>query len=115
MSATEHEARPAAWLGDLGGARPCDAADFGAAATFTPDGSCRCLVCSRCGHHTGNAHQGHYWALCKALRDRVKASLGPGETLSAAELASRSEREFHFCCPDPVFGCELEAGDDDDG
>ena len=60
-----------------------------AAATFLPDGTCRCIVCSRCGHHTGNAHQGHYWAWCKV---------------------THSVREFHRCCPDPAFGCELEAG-----
>ena len=54
-----------------------------------PDGTtrCRCVVCPRCNHHTGNAHQGHYWAYCQVKR-------GP--------------RDFHFCCDDSVFGCELE-------
>lgn len=52
------------------------------------DGRCRCTVCPRCGHHTGNAHQGHYWAHCKV---------------------TGTSREFHFCCPlEP--GCELEDG-----
>lgn len=46
---------------------------------------CRCLVCARCGHHTGNTSQGHYWALCSV---------------------TRTVREFHFCCPGD---CELEA------
>jgi hypothetical protein len=44
---------------------------------------CRCIVCARCGHHTGNANQGHYWAWCK-VEQRM--------------------RDFHFCCPDD---CEL--------
>lgn len=44
---------------------------------------CRCMVCARCGHHTGNSHQGHYWALCAATGKR---------------------RRFHFCCPGD---CEL--------
>lgn len=52
-----------------------------------PDGSvvCRCTVCGRCGHHTGNSNQGHYWSHCSV---------------------TRTLREFHFCCPDD---CELEA------
>ncbi len=54
------------------------------------DGRCRCVVCPRCHHHTGNAHQGHYWAYCSM---------------------KRGIREFHFCCPDPAYGCELEAAD----
>ena len=64
----------------------CDAAEWGGAPTML-DGQCRCLVCGRCGHHTGNAHQGHYWNLCKV---------------------AHGMREPHFCCPDPAFGCELE-------
>lgn len=47
------------------------------------DGQCRCIVCSRCGHHTGNSHQGHYWSHCTAT--------GTG-------------RGFHMCCPG---NCEL--------
>lgn len=46
------------------------------------------LVCARCGHHTGNDTQGHYWKWCK--------------------VTARFER-FHFCCPDDVLGCELQA------
>lgn len=61
---------------------PCDA-PTGTASML--DGRCRCVVCGRCGHHTGNGHQGHYWAFCKVT----------GTT-----------RAFHFCCPDD---CELEA------
>ena len=55
---------------------------------FHPDGRilCRCIVCARCGRHTGDSNQGHYWSYCKVIADT---------------------REFHFCCPD---GCELEEG-----
>ena len=55
---------------------------------MAPDGSerCRCVVCPRCHHHTGNSHQGHYWAYC---------------------LVTKTSRDFHLCCPDPAFGCEL--------
>jgi hypothetical protein len=44
---------------------------------------CRCIVCPRCYKHTGNAHQGHFWALCKL---------------------TKTLREFHLCCPG---NCEL--------
>lgn len=44
---------------------------------------CRCVVCGRCGHHTGNSHQGHYWAYCQVSRQR---------------------EAFHHCCPG---NCEL--------
>lgn len=65
----------------------CDAPDGG--SYMFADGSmrCRCVVCPRCHHHTGNSHQGHHWAFCEVT----------GTT-----------RDFHFCCPDPEFGCELE-------
>lgn len=71
----------------------CDAEDAG--SYYGPDGTfvCRCVVCGRCGKHTGNSHQGHYWAICQAW-------LKQGKGLSG------SKREFHFCCPD---NCELEA------
>lgn len=46
--------------------------------------TCRCMVCGRCNHHTGNTSQGHYWAHC---------------------TVTKSNREFHFCCPGD---CELE-------
>jgi len=45
---------------------------------------CRCLICARCGHHTGNSNQGHYWSYCRV---------------------SKQEEWFHFCCPDD--DCEL--------
>ena len=53
-----------------------------------PDGTvaCRCVVCPRCGQHTGNAHQGHYWGWCK-----VTGTIRAG----------------HFCCGNE-FGCELD-------
>lgn len=50
--------------------------------------ACRCMICPRCNHHTGNSHQGHYWAFCK--------------------VTGKME-EFHFCCPDD---CELQGGKD---
>jgi hypothetical protein len=77
-----------------------------------PDGTtrCRCVVCPRCGHHTGNAHQGHYWSFCKVLAGRIRAGLVPGETLPAGEFTKRACREPHFCCGNE-FGCELEAGE----
>lgn len=46
-------------------------------------GGCRCMTCSRCGRHTGNSGQGHYWAYCKS---------------------SKKLLDFHFCCPG---ACEL--------
>ena len=49
---------------------------------------CRCVVCARCGHHTGNSNQGHYWSLCT--------------------ITGRDE-EFHFCCPN---ACELHPASD---
>ncbi len=61
----------------------CDAPDL-ATATYL-DGSCRCLVCARCGHHTGNSTQGHFLSFCKV---------------------TRTMRSPHFCC---VSDCELEA------
>lgn len=45
---------------------------------------CNCLICGRCGKHTGNTNQGHNWAWCSV---------------------TKSKREFHFCCPGD---CELE-------
>ena len=48
------------------------------------DGSCRHLTCGRCGQHTNNNTQGHYWAYCRV---------------------TKTCREFHFCCPDD---CQLE-------
>lgn len=50
------------------------------------------MVCGRCGQHTGNNHQGHYWGLCKVLTAR-------GVPFRDAI------RDLHFCCPD---NCELE-------
>jgi hypothetical protein len=51
------------------------------------DGVCRHLTCGRCKQHTGDSHQGHYWAWCKV---------------------TKTTREFHFCCPGD---CELEHDD----
>lgn len=62
----------------------CDAAVFGSAPSYFPDGRCRCTICARCGHHTGNSHQGHYWKWCKQ----------EGQMLD----------DWHFCCPD--LACE---------
>jgi hypothetical protein len=43
------------------------------------------LSCERCHQHTGNNHQGHFWAYCK-VTGRMEA--------------------HHFCCPDD---CQLVA------
>lgn len=51
------------------------------------------MVCARCGKHTGNNNQGHYWGLCKVL-------------LAQGIPFRKAVREFHFCCPDD---CELDA------
>jgi hypothetical protein len=67
-------------IGTFGDRGPCDAPD----ATRYP-GGCTCIVCARCGNHTGNSNQGHYWAHCKV---------------------TKTKREFHLCCPGD---CELEA------
>lgn len=47
-------------------------------------GNCRCLICGRCGHHTGNNTQGHLWGFCQV---------------------TKTVREGHYCCPGD---CELE-------
>ena len=60
----------------------CDAPNQASAIYI--DGTCRCLICARCGHHTGNSTQGHWWRLCSV---------------------THSARDFHFCCPGD---CELE-------
>ena len=89
----------------------CDAG-AGARSCLMPDGTAggRCGVCRRCGNHTGNSHQGHYWRVCKVLAERLRATLEPGETLSFEERLRRTSREdWHFCCGNE-FGCELEAG-----
>lgn len=68
---------------------PCDAAKPPRYIDVDENGRryvhCRCLICARCGHHTGNATQGHLWRLCEV---------------------TRTVREFHQCCPGD---CELEA------
>lgn len=61
------------------------ACDHPSATIDTLTGLCRCIVCARCGQHTGNSNQGHYWAWCSVVRHN---------------------RDFHFCCPGD---CELEA------
>lgn len=67
-------------------ARGCDHATPSVYAYGDGSYHCRCMVCGRCGHHTGNTSQGHYWAFCKVT--------GTG-------------RDFHFCCDN---NCELETG-----
>ncbi len=46
--------------------------------------ACRCLICARCGQHTGNNTQGHCWRLCQV---------------------TGTFRDIHMCCPGD---CELE-------
>ena len=100
-------------LGEVIGLAPVpgSACDAGPAASTMQmaDGTtvCRCVVCPRCGHHTENSHQGHYWQTCKVLSARVRAGLAPGETLEVTEFMRRTSREFHLCCGNE-FGCELE-------
>lgn len=60
-------------LGEVIGLAPVpgSACDAETATSYqAPDGTtvCRCVVCPRCGHHTGNSHQGHSWAYCKVTR-----------------------------------------------
>ena len=78
-------------LGEVIGLRPFPArraTPRPRASCQMPDGTtvCRCVVCPRCGHHTGNSHQGHNWGMCKV---------------------TRTIRVPHFCCGNE-FGCELE-------
>ena len=59
---------------------------------------CRCVICGRCGHHTGNSHQGHSWKLCKIqlkLHDKHSEPI-----LKCRKCLSK----WHYCCPDD---CEL--------
>lgn len=65
----------------------CDAPAGLASVYMGRDGKyiCRCIVCARCGRHTGNSHQGHHWSHCNVTRQVEKP---------------------HFCCPDD---CELQA------
>lgn len=69
----------------------CDYEDGWATVSIIPDKDgkymCRCLVCARCGHHTGNTHQGHHWGYCGI---------------------TKTVREPHFCCPND---CELTTGE----
>ncbi len=58
--------------------RPCDADAPSAYSDGNGGYVCRCVVCARCGHHTGNSHQGRYWAWCRVTGTR---------------------RELHLCCP----------------
>lgn len=88
---------------------PCDAEAWGASPSWA-DGSCRCLVCGRCGHHTGNSHYGHYSYGCRVLLARIREQKLAGQ-LSMGETVARAVRDKpHFCCPDPAFGCEAETG-----
>lgn len=50
---------------------------------------CRCTICARCGKHTGNSNQGHFWSFCNI---------------------TATTRSPHFCCPN---WCELEPTDAD--
>jgi hypothetical protein len=67
---------------------PCDAE--APSAYIGPDRTtivCRCMICARCGHHTGNNTQGHWWSFCSI---------------------TGTFRGHHLCCPDD---CELEEQD----
>jgi hypothetical protein len=97
-------------IGTFGDDSPCDAAEYGAHPSMSMlDGRCRCVVCARCGHHTGNSHQGHYWKSCQVLAGRLRAELKPGVGVDVGEWMRLTSRPgFHMCCPDPAFGCEYE-------
>lgn len=73
--------------------QPDDEREDGATLAPCPnpyrDGTCRHLTCGRCGQHTNNNTQGHYWKWCHV---------------------TKSMRTHHFCCPDD---CELEAKEAD--
>lgn len=86
----EPEPRPGNAQAALFGTTPpgCDADQFGDGPASVLDGRCRCMVCARCGHHTGNSNQGHYWSWCKV---------------------TKTIRKHHFCCRDPEV--RLRAGD----
>jgi hypothetical protein len=76
------------WLDDALIASGCD---YGGGASIYINWkdktvTCRCMVCARCNHHTGNSHQGHYWKFCKVTKHM---------------------EEFHFCCPGD---CEIYGG-----
>jgi hypothetical protein len=67
------------------------------------------MVCGRCGQHTGNNNQGHYWKVCNVKATEAKAKGIKGLDAVMAD-------DHHFCCP-PPFGCSLAerpAGDDDE-
>lgn len=53
------------------------------------------MICPRCNEHTGNNHQGHWWAFCKVRAQQV-------------DDWKDALREMHFCCPGD---CELEEQD----
>jgi hypothetical protein len=56
-----------------------------------PDAPTYIVGVGRCGRHTGNNTQGHYWSWCKL---------------------TKALREFHHCCPGD---CELGDGELGDG
>ena len=60
---------------------------------------CRCIVCGRCEHHTGNSTQGHYWAVC-----HVQRKFHDLHKTKALMDCKKCMPDFHFCCKDD---CEL--------
>jgi hypothetical protein len=86
---------------------PCDAEEWGATPSYA-DGHCRCLVCSRCGHHTGNSTFGHWGTHCRVLAYRTDRS---GFESVGAWIEATGRPQPHLCCPDPAFGCEIEPGE----
>ena len=59
---------------------------------------CRCIVCARCDHHTGNSTQGHFWKFC-----RVQAKFHENHKRSIL-FCDKCEPEYHLCCPG---NCEI--------
>jgi len=76
----------------------CDAEDAPLYMGLDGAWSCRCVVCARCGRHTGNSNQGHYWAFC---RDQPLTRT----TRKGKRVYNR--QPHHFCCP-PPHGCALD-------
>jgi hypothetical protein len=57
--------------------------------------TCRCLICARCGHHTGNNTQGHFWRLCNVQMKLHYTKHKAKNQWSCTECMP----DYHQCCP----------------